>query len=284
MKRATVPSMEEAYQGLKPLLFHALARLARQGFPVLPPDALDLIHDFFAEAWSGITTSYDPDKGRLESYVYAAFFQFARPRIARLWRLQRNMLDPLVLTQVMDRESVDTQAPVEIVALRAALDRLPAPQRELLDDYTQGGMTSERAIARRHKLSRYKAKELLIDALAQLIVSLDRPPQIPQVDWEVARALWKDGRTLDETAGYLQLSIDDVRAAAARNLGFLATVMQAYNALNRDPRGRKTYDQPTQHAKGHRTSSEPAATDSSFERQEAPGRTPPAIDRNPKGT
>lgn len=39
--------LEQAYAELRPLLFDALARLARQGFAVSPADAMDFMHDFF---------------------------------------------------------------------------------------------------------------------------------------------------------------------------------------------------------------------------------------------
>ena len=76
-----VPTFEQAYSQLMPLFFGALGRLARQGFVVSPADGMDLIHDFFAEAWGGLVAHYDPNKGSFEGYAYVGFVQFSRPRI-----------------------------------------------------------------------------------------------------------------------------------------------------------------------------------------------------------
>src|SRR4051794_27876736 len=93
MTEITDNSVAASYRTLQPLFYGALARLAAQGFAVPPADALDLIHDFFLEAWPGITARYDPAQGRKEPYVYRAFIRFARPRIIRLQRLQSGPID-----------------------------------------------------------------------------------------------------------------------------------------------------------------------------------------------
>lgn len=73
-----IPNMETAYQELRPLLFRALGRQARQGFLVSPADGLDLIHDFFAEEWKKVERTYDPSRGNYKAYSYGAFVRFVR--------------------------------------------------------------------------------------------------------------------------------------------------------------------------------------------------------------
>ena len=65
--RSSVPSTDgsnhslsdagPAYEKYKPLLFSALAHLARQGYVAPASDGLDLVHDFFLEAWAGLERS-----------------------------------------------------------------------------------------------------------------------------------------------------------------------------------------------------------------------------------
>ena len=51
---APSPSWEEAYRLHRSLLFGALSKLAWSGFAVPPDEGLDLIHDFFIEAWAAV--------------------------------------------------------------------------------------------------------------------------------------------------------------------------------------------------------------------------------------
>lgn len=229
-------ALDEAYHRWRPMLFQALSTLAKQGYPAPPSEALDLIHDFFAEAWVGIASNFDPRKGRIESYVYGAFLQFARPRVVKLLRFQRSILEPEALARVINRQRSDSQPGVEIGILRAALDQLPVPARDLLRDYLQGVAPSERALATKYGVSRFKAKELLMDALGHVVVALGRPEHLAQEDWKVACALWRDRRTPEETASYLGLSGDQVRDATVRISRFLATVVETYHTLDRMPR------------------------------------------------
>src|SRR5471032_2206935 len=72
---------EAGYIRYRPMLFHALSKLARQGLAARPDDGLDLIHDFFAETWITISGRFEPSKGKFEPYVYGCFLHFARPRL-----------------------------------------------------------------------------------------------------------------------------------------------------------------------------------------------------------
>src|SRR5208282_5864054 len=99
-----LPDLETAYQTLRPMLFGGLGKLSRQGFSVLPSDGLDVIHDFFVDEWDKVIAHYDPAKGRLETYVYAAFINFARPRLIRLQRLQGSLTDPQELNKMAEED------------------------------------------------------------------------------------------------------------------------------------------------------------------------------------
>src|SRR5688572_4101425 len=63
------------------LLWRMLGVLARRGYVVPPGDARDLIHDFYLDAWPGLTQRFDPTLGTFATYVAAAFYRFARRRI-----------------------------------------------------------------------------------------------------------------------------------------------------------------------------------------------------------
>lgn len=222
-----------AYEELRPHLLGALAKLARRGFSVSPWDGLDLIHDFFLEAWDGINSRYDPSKGTFDAYVYAAFVHFARPRIVKLQRLQNSLVEPGELELLHAREEgggdesyVLPENSKQVV--REAVSRLPPRQREILSRYLYANSRAERMLARKFSLSRYALRQTLVDALGRVMVRLDKPATMPERDWKVAVALWHDQRTIDEAAAYLGMTLHQVREANARNVHSLIEAMKRY--------------------------------------------------------
>jgi RNA polymerase sigma factor (sigma-70 family) len=237
MQRNTL-SLEQAYDRLRPLFFGALASLARQGFVASPADSMDLIHDFFAEAWQGLEDRFDPDKGSFEGYAYRAFVQFARPRIVRLRRWQHCLietedLDTLPAQPSEEAESIDQER------VREAIAKLPTGEQEILRRYVYSDYPSERRLARQLGVSRYRLREILVDALGRVAVSFDRPAGIAPEDWEVARTLWRDRRTVQEAAAVLQLTSQQVRSAYERNVTFLSEALKNWHPETWSPERRK---------------------------------------------
>lgn len=227
----TIPSLEAAYVSLRPLLFGALGKLARQGFVVAPADSMDLIHDFFAESWAGLVSRYDPSKGRFESYVYVAFLYFARPRIIRLQRLNCQPLGPSDFRKAgrTYAEAKDAfELSHDVATLRAAISQLPQLEREVLNAYIHATDHSERQLAREFSVTRHRLREIIVRALGRIVVSLDKPKQMPERDWQVALALWRDERTVTETASHLGMTEHQVRAAHVRNNKLLAEALKYF--------------------------------------------------------
>jgi RNA polymerase sigma factor (sigma-70 family) len=214
-----IPQTEAAYLKFRRLLFGALGKLARQGFVVSPAEGVDLIQDFFAEAWGGISSRYDPSKGKLETYVYEAFVRFARPRIVRLHRWQSYLVDTVVFLRAVEGQSAATEAREsehDIRAAREALLQLPSFEREVLYSCLLADAHSERKLAEQFSISRYRLRETLVEALGRVAVHLGEPGRIPQRDWQVARALWQEERTIPEAAAHLGQTVPQVRAARSR--------------------------------------------------------------------
>jgi DNA-directed RNA polymerase specialized sigma24 family protein len=232
MNEATL-DVGAAYEELRPHLLGALAKLARQGFIVSPWDGLDLIHDFFIEAWDGINSRYDPSRGTLDAYIYAAFIRFARPRIVRLHRFQSSLVEPENLDLRHSREEDDDESYVppedskQIV--REAVSHLPLREREILSRYLYAKPRAERMLARKFSLSRYGLRQALVDAFGRVMIRLDKPERMPERDWKVAVALWRDHRTVDEAAAYLGLTPHQVREANSRNALLLTEAMRRYH-------------------------------------------------------
>jgi DNA-directed RNA polymerase specialized sigma24 family protein len=232
---AALPTIEEAYTRYQGLMFSALARLARQGFVVPPSEALDLIHDFFAEHWEPLASRYDPSKAALGTYLFAAFVRFARPRIVRLMRARSSLQDMEQLESHSLAEATDTGAEREsgFDAMRVAISSIPIESRQVLEDFLATPALSVRHLARTRSISRVKAREALLMAVGQLVSVMGRPEGIPKDDWHVAIAQWKEGRTQSETAGVLGKTVQEVRAAQHRNVAYLGQCLASLRRRGR---------------------------------------------------
>ena len=233
-----VPSIESAYSKLRPLFFAALGSLARRGFVVTPADSMDLIHDFFAEAWAGLESHFKPDKGSFESYAYGAFVQFVRPRIVRMRRWQNCLIATEELEAFPAIQNEEPE-PGDQERVREALANLPEGEQDIVRAYMYGDYTSERALAKELGISRYRLHEILVNALGRLAVSFDRPIGIQSRDWAVALALWRDRRTVNEAATVLRLTPQQVRSAYRRNFAFIAEALKHYQPRSWSPERRE---------------------------------------------
>lgn len=192
------------YERLRGLGLRALAKLAQYGLVVAPDEGLDLIHDFWIDAWPDISERLRPE-GNQDGYIYKAFQQWARPRILQMQRWKRSLADPIAL----EREDVShvgfdgqpaSEADAEAEAVIAALASLPEDERELLDQFFGVSPVSERSLAESYRLSRYSMRKRLIAALSHLAGRLERPEAFSQEDWELVRSVWSEGCTPSEAA------------------------------------------------------------------------------------
>lgn len=179
-----------------------------------------------------ITVNYDPNRGRFESYVYAAFVQFARPRIARSQRIQRDLVDPAELREMVRIDQASGEAELtsglDQGVLRRVLQELPAEEREILLAYFGSTDLSERRLARDLRIGQYKLREQPLTALGKVTLQLNEQAKFSELDWKIARSLWLDQRSVVETAGYLGITEAQVRNGHHRNLKMLASLLRKY--------------------------------------------------------
>jgi len=245
MSETPVPILEVAYPQLRPLFFAALGRLARHGFVVSPDDSMDLVHDFFAEVWNGLERNFNPEVGNFESYAYGAFIRFARPRIIRLKRWQNSLIATHELDSFPDRSAVRTER-LDEALVRQALANLPGGEQGILQRYIYGEYASERRFAKELGISRYHLREILVGTLGRLAVSLDKPSRITPQDWDVACALWRDRRTIQEASAVLGMTAQRVRSANSRNVRFLAGVLKHYQPRTWSPERKRKMEEKRQ--------------------------------------
>jgi len=201
---------DDAHVRLAPLLLAVLRRLAREGFVHDVEQGMDLIHDFFIEAWPGVQRAYDPARGDLAPYATRAFANFARPRLVREARW-REMLgdDAAVEPGIAD----DSEGAIDRARVREALASLPPEERALVLARFGDEPQSERVLARRAGVTRYRVREQLAVALARFSAALGESAILGRRELAVARALFQQGLSISGAATALGLTEAQVRIA-----------------------------------------------------------------------
>jgi len=230
----SVPAQQHATIGdfgaYRRLLFSALKRLRQQGFVAAPDEGVDLIHDFYLEAWPGVVQRFDPARGRFSTFLFQAFVRFARPRIIRLarWDLIGEGAEHYPVAQQRDLE-----LELDVVRVREALEALPRADRELLEARLQG--RSERALGRERGVSRYAIREVTLRALAQLLAQMRDRTLLDEEERALAN-IWALQRSEPELAAELNLTVSQLRGRKQRFLESLAKVLvRATGASNHEP-------------------------------------------------
>ena len=129
-----------------------------------------------------------------------------------------------------------TQSPDEMVELeeqvamvRQALQRLPASEREVLYDFVSNADPSERSLAERHSLTRYRLREVLANGIGRLASDLADVPDSGAIEAKVAKHLWNEGRSSRNVASLLGISVPEVQAARLRFATELLASIRQFN-------------------------------------------------------
>jgi len=219
-----------AFENYQSNLWPVVGALARRGFAVAPDEARDLMHDFYLDEWERLGTLYDPDRGPFERYMLGAFFQFARRRIARDYSRRKRVRELALTLAAADATApsvdqiVDEDSRTQL--MRRALSTLPTLQREALNHFLGNPAANERDVARQMRMTRYRLRETLVEAVGRLATELDALDRDDELEHQVAVALWRDGRTAAETATFLDQPIADVRRIRKRIVEHLLTALQ----------------------------------------------------------
>jgi DNA-directed RNA polymerase specialized sigma24 family protein len=215
--------LEDSYKVLKPVFFRILWGLAQQGYVSDAGQGMDLIHDFFTEAWPGIAERYDPSLATLKVYAAAAFARFARPRLVREARWRRMLADDEARMQASD---FDPAFELDMKRVRSAVSHLDPEDQNVLAVRFGQDSGSERRLAEAAGMSRYKYREKIAAALARFVAALgDRGSMAPE-DFDIVLLIFGAGMSAEQVSVELSLPVEQIRAArrrVLRNLGIAST-------------------------------------------------------------
>ena len=209
-------SLDEAYSQ-RGLFYSVLSRLSAEGLRWPFEENQELIHDFIADSWEGLAQRYDPAQARFTTYLYAAFWNYARRRILARRRYEASALG---LDEVESPTvSLSDLSEADLRLAREEISRLSPERQELIRRYFGSPRVSERDLARDLGLSRYALKKSLVETLGLLATRmLEGSDRAGELDWEVAVATWAMGFTPAQTARRLGIEISRVREARQRNV------------------------------------------------------------------
>ncbi|WP_158684188.1 sigma-70 family RNA polymerase sigma factor [Methylobacterium sp. 285MFTsu5.1] len=218
----------EDYLAYRPLMLQVLGRLARDGYVVPPDDGLDLVHDFFVEAWPAVITRYDADKAKFRTYLHLSFASFARPRIVKLTRWRTTLVDPHDIPRLHgwdDSVEAQQERSPDTYLVEAVVRSLARHDRIIFDFYIKGA-GSEREIASHLGITRYRLRSKLADIFGSVAVKIGDMSAFPEPVPSVVIALWRDNRTAKEAASYLKITVPEVQAVRNRMFRLLAETMK----------------------------------------------------------
>jgi RNA polymerase sigma factor (sigma-70 family) len=237
------PTGEIKFEDYERVLWGVLGILARKGYVTPPDEGRDLIHDFYVEHWHGLQHRFDPELGRFSSYLFQAFYRFARRRILLLGSWRSRLVDLSDLA----RHAVDTTpGPPDVVAqaeqvrrVEEAVSALPPFQWRVLREFLSGEGKSERYLAQKHGITRHRLREILMEAVGRVAAHLGGINPASGSDALVAVASWQEGRSVEDTAALFGLTPTEVRAARRRLASSLLAAIRGRPASSKN---RKEHD------------------------------------------
>lgn len=218
---------------LEGTLWRVAGLLAKRGFVSAPDEARDLIHDFFLEAWPKVRATYDPAQGSMAAYASQAFYRFGRRKLAALNTIRHRLVDLEAIAELSSAEpwpDHQVERMQDLRAVRKALEKLPALERQVLTDFLSGDGEGEFRQAGKYGLSRYAYRDALVSAVGRVAAEVAGVHASP-LEQQVLRLLWKEGRTAQQTARLLGIDTSEVQGIkhgyARRLLGSIKGKRQA---------------------------------------------------------
>jgi RNA polymerase sigma factor (sigma-70 family) len=152
------------------------AGLRRTGFVIEHETAVDYVHQFLIERAPAALGTFRPDRGNLKGWLFVVFKRFVlgaqRERASHERQLRRFAADAVPA-------QAEHEQPLDLVAVRNAVAALPADQRRAVRALLRSPAGSVRDVARSLGVSRWRASQVVSEALTTLSSHLGFPSETP---------------------------------------------------------------------------------------------------------
>ena len=138
---------------------------------------MDYVHQFLVERAPAALRTFRPDRGDLKGWLFVVFKRFVlgaqRERASHERQLRRFAADAIP-------SQTEHELPLDLIAVRNAVAALPAEQRRAVRTFLRSSAGSVRDVARSLGVSRWRASQLVSEALTTLSARLGFPGKPPR--------------------------------------------------------------------------------------------------------
>ena len=197
---------ESDFESLVPSFLRALQALSRRGVRIQPGDALDYVHDFYLDAWPSVRDRFDPKRGSLSAFASVAFYRFTLRRALHASHPVYETIDNALVSEA----DTDTGA-FDKARVREHVAQMGAQQQRVLA-VAFSSKYSERQAANELGVTRYRYRELRLEALAELATRVGDSEVLTADETAIVQRLLVERRSARVVADELGLTTAQVRA------------------------------------------------------------------------
>src|SRR5262249_4745026 len=138
------------------------SHLRKQGVYIEPERQVDLLHEFLLERAPSALRTFRPHIAPLRPWLFVVFRRFVHASL-RAEARRREQLERHEPALSLPQE--ESESPADVQAARQALDKLSREQRRALMLFLASGKGSIREVARTLNISRFRADQLVTNAV-----------------------------------------------------------------------------------------------------------------------
>jgi DNA-directed RNA polymerase specialized sigma24 family protein len=200
-------------------------------------DGLDLVHDFLVDRLPQALVSYDARIGPLPPWLYRVFANYARKRRLERAAVQKRWQSLAGVGEPAAPASDEGEAAADDRCVGDALGQLAPEERDTLHAYF--GRAPEagnvRAVARRFRWSRHRARQVLLQALGALAARLHGTEALTGEEADVCQAYLAGGEGLEGIGRRLHKSEDEIGSLLRGGLKTLgASLVRVFSQLTHE--------------------------------------------------
>lgn len=167
-------------------------------------EGIDLIHDFILDRLPIAIHSFDPQKGKIKSWLFIVFIRYAKRRRLELNSNSKRKIDLDNIGELpQGGTSIDEyHLTFQRKKVNYALNTLNKTHQEILQTFfgDSSSANNVRALARKYNLSRHRAEKMLLEGLAMLSAQLNEPGILSKEEMLISKYYFLEGKAWERIA------------------------------------------------------------------------------------